>query len=302
MTRHPEGTGKEVKMKKLVFIPVLILVLLASACQFSLDKELCFEDNQIEIYHITYMSDGLKVKGYLAQPKASGIYPAIIYNRGGNLEFGKLSCATLTFFATNGFVAIGSQYRGNDGGQGREEFGGEDINDVMNLIPILQTLPNVDASKIGMVGFSRGGMMTYLALKEQTLRGLDDIKAACTVGGMADLFLMAENRQSMVTEVFIPLIGGTPSQIPQEYEARSATYWADKINVPLLIQHGEADWRVSVEEARKLAQELEKYGKNYKLITYPDDDHGLSRHNGGLYEIFSWLSEHLDVSVNLQQE
>ncbi|GAI09436.1 unnamed protein product [marine sediment metagenome] len=203
-------------------------------------------------------------------------------------------------YASYGFVAVGSQYRGNDGGEGREEFGGADVNDVLNLIPLLKSLPNVDADKIGMVGYSRGGMMTYLALKEQTLRGTDDIKAACTVGGVADLFMSAEERPEMVTGVYIPLIGGTPSQLPQEYEARSATYWADKINVPLLIQHGEADWRVSVEQARKLAQELERYGKDYKLITYPGDDHSLSGHNKGLYEILSWLSENLDISINLE--
>jgi len=91
----------------------------------------------------------------------------------------------------------------------------------------------------------------------------------------------------------IPLIGGSPSQVPEEYEARSAIYWADKINVPLLIQHGEADEQVSVEQSRKLVQELEKYGKVYKLITYPDDDHGLSGHNGGLSEIFKWLRQYL---------
>jgi len=55
----------------------------------------------------------------------------------------------------------------------------------------------------------------------------------------------------------------------------------------------EADWRVSVEQAEKLAQELEKYGEVYKLITYPDDDHSLSGHNGGVDEILKWLSQYL---------
>lgn len=250
-------------------------------------------DKDIIIYDITYMSDGLRVKGYLAKPKAAGTCPAIIWNRGGNREFGLLKSSSLSPYAQNGYVAIGSQYRGNAGGEGHEEFGGADINDVLNLIPLLKCMPNVDADRIGMVGFSRGGMMTYIALKEQTLRGTNDIKAACTVGGLADLFMGAKERPDMVSGVYTPLIGGSPSQVPKEYEARSATYWADKINVPLLIQHGEADWRVSVEQAEKLAQELEKYGKVYKLITYPDDDHGLSGHNGGLDEILKWLSQYL---------
>lgn len=260
---------------------------------YIVEKELEYEDGQIEIHDITYMSDGLNVKGYLAQPKAPGTYPAVIWNRGGNREYGLLPPLRLKPYAINGYVAIGSQYRGNGGGEGREEFGGADVNDVLNLIPCLKSLPNVDTDRIGMVGYSRGGMMTYIALKEQTLRGANDIKAACTVGGAADLFMGAKERPNMVLEVYSPLIGGSPSHVPKEYEARSAVYWADKINAPLLIQHGEADWRVSLEQAKKLAQELDKYGKVYKLITYPGDDHGLSGHNGGLSEIFKWLSQYL---------
>src|SRR5205814_9292180 len=40
---------------------------------------------------ITYLSDGLKVKGYMAIPKEKGIYPCIIYNRGGNRDFGAIT-------------------------------------------------------------------------------------------------------------------------------------------------------------------------------------------------------------------
>ncbi len=252
-----------------------------------------YSDDKIEIHDITYMSDGLKVKGCLAQPKAPGIYPATIWNRGGNREYGLVRPLVLRPYAKNGYIAVASQYRGNGGGEGREEFGGADVNDVLNLIPLLKSMPNVAADKIGMGGYSRGGMMTYIALKEQTLRGTDDIKAACTVGGVSDLFITAKERRDMLTNVLIPLIGGGPSKMPEEYEARSAVYWADKINVPLLIQHGETDWRVSVEQTQKLAQELYKHGKIYKLTTYPGDDHGLSGHNGGLPEILAWLDHYL---------
>ncbi len=55
----------------------------------------------------------------------------------------------------------------------------------------------------------------------------------------------------------------------------------------------EADENIAVEESRKLAQELDKYGKVYKLITYPGGDHGLSGHNGGLREILAWLRQYL---------
>jgi len=51
------------------------------------------------------------------------------------------------------------------GGEGKEEHGGKDLNDVFNLIPLLSHLPNANTLRIGLYGESRGGMMTYLALK-----------------------------------------------------------------------------------------------------------------------------------------
>jgi len=52
--------------------------------------------------------------------------------------------------ATWGYVVAASQYRGNAGGQGKEEFGGADVDDVLNLIPLLESLPQADTTRIGM--------------------------------------------------------------------------------------------------------------------------------------------------------
>src|SRR5665213_3493216 len=46
--------------------------------------------DKVEIRSITYLSDGLKVKGYLAVPKEGKKLPCVIYNRGGNRSFGAL--------------------------------------------------------------------------------------------------------------------------------------------------------------------------------------------------------------------
>ncbi len=73
-------------------------------------------------------------------------------------------------FVSNGFVVVASQYRGADGGEGKEEYGGADIADVLNLIPLAKSLGYADMKNVFMFGNSRGGMMTYLALKNQTFR------------------------------------------------------------------------------------------------------------------------------------
>ena len=118
---------------------------------------------------ITYISDGLKVKGYIAYPAdTSKKYPCIIWNRGGIGEKGVIDSYTARGLfgqiASWGYVVFASQYRGNAGGEGKDEFGGDDLNDVLNLIPLADELEFADKEKWGIEGWSRGGMMTYLAL------------------------------------------------------------------------------------------------------------------------------------------
>ncbi|MES1211213.1 MAG: CocE/NonD family hydrolase, partial [Acidobacteriota bacterium] len=124
--------------------------------------------SQVDCQRIKYMSDGLKVAGFLWKPKdtAGKKLPVLLFNRGGNRDFGKLTpWEGLHRFAASGFVVIASQYRGNDGGEGREELGGADVRDVLNLIPLAASLEYADLRNVFLYGVSRGGMMTYLALK-----------------------------------------------------------------------------------------------------------------------------------------
>src|SRR5215204_1134916 len=87
-----------------------------------------------ECRQIKYLSDDLKVVGFIWKPKDTGNkkLPLIIFNHGGNRELAKLTPSSQSGFynyVSNGFVVIGSQYRGVDGGEGKEEFGGSDVND-----------------------------------------------------------------------------------------------------------------------------------------------------------------------------
>src|SRR6266567_1910580 len=116
----------------------------------------------------TGATDGLRVVGYLVRPRdlASRRFPVIIFNRGGFLDRGKIESFNLVDFtrlSEEGFVVLASQYRGNDGGEGREELGGADLEDVSNLLTTARSLPYTDATNIFMYGVSRGGMMTFLA-------------------------------------------------------------------------------------------------------------------------------------------
>ncbi|MEQ1789289.1 MAG: hypothetical protein ABL857_02480, partial [Rickettsiales bacterium] len=123
-----------------------------------------YEDiNDAKTNRIIYNSDGLKVTGISCLPSqiTEKKHPIMIYNRGGNREYGKLTVLSVMRsmlpFARAGYLVFASNYRGNDGGEGSDEFGGAEVNDILNLLEIAKTNPAWDGKNIFMLGQSRGG-------------------------------------------------------------------------------------------------------------------------------------------------
>ena len=242
--------------------------------QFYSAKELdaARKSRDTECLRIQYMSDGLRVVGYLVHPRATPgkRYPLIIYNRGGFLEMGKIDTWNLVDFShisSAGFVILASQYRGNDGSEGHEELGGADVDDVTNLISLAKTLPYVDTSNVFMYGLSRGGLMTFLALKHGA-----HVNAAAVVGAVYDLEAFATRAPGIVASA-ASLIPDYPRRGAAALKERSAMNWPDSINVPLLILHGANDDEVPASEALEFAARLSGLKKTYQLIVYADDIH-----------------------------
>ncbi len=255
---------------------------------------------RVRIWRITYASDGLPVGGFLIEPHAPGKYPAIVYNRGGYGEFGALATDAgllqLADLAAEGYIVVASQYRGTAGAPGHDEFGGADVADVLNLIPLLESRDNVDASRIGMMGHSRGGMMTYLALSRTTR-----IKAAVILAGPADLEDSLDKRPEM-TRVYEQAINARGAQLASELRKRSAVHWADKLpkDVPLLLVHGTADWRVSPTDSIRMASLLLEHRVPFRLMLLEGDDHGLTWHPVELRtQTRRWFDRHLKQAVPL---
>lgn len=248
--------------------------------------------DSIDFYRITYLSDGLRVTGYMAEPKAKGQYPCIIANRGGNRDFGMWNPLSIAYFlgqmASWNYVVIASQYRGNDGGEGLEEFGGIEVNDIFNLIPVLDGNPKADTSRIGIEGTSRGGMMTYLSMKRSCR-----FKAAVITAGMADAFMTTAIRPEMETGVFGQLVPDYATNREAALKSRSAVYWADQLckTTPLLLMQGSADWRVQPEEALEMVNKLYAAKHPLRFIFFEGADHGIREWRS---ERFTQTRRHFD--------
>jgi dipeptidyl aminopeptidase/acylaminoacyl peptidase len=229
---------------------------------------------QVDLKAMTYLSDGLRVKGYLAVPRRGDRLPCLIFNRGGNRAVGALTdgyaARVLGKLATWGYVVVASQYRGNAGGEGREEFGGADLQDVLNLIPLLESLPQADPSRLGMYGWSRGGLMTYLALTKT-----DRIRAAIIGGGMSDAFDTVARRPEMDTGQFAEVIPNYAQHQEAALRARSPVLWPERLHkhTPLLLLHGSADWRVHPTQALAMAAALYASQHPFRFVFFEGGDH-----------------------------
>ncbi len=285
-------------MKQTILIILLLLGVATSYAQGSILKEEVYQltDSmmvaRIKYYpelrkncekvickRITYQSDSLAIKGYLIQPKKEGVYPCIIFNRGGHGEIGEMTdiyTARLIEYASMGFVVIASQYRGGcKGCEGQDEVGGRDLNDVLNLFPIIDEMANVDTSRIVMIGSSRGTINTCRAITK-TKR----VNLALLMYGAYNLYTNIKKQPEMENVVLPHFIDDYWANRDSILTQRSAVLWPDQFakNTSVVIMHGTNDKKTFYEEAVELHQKLEEENIDVYLETFQNGNHGLTSH------------------------
>ena len=221
----------------------------------------------VYLEEITYFSDGLRVKGLMAQPLTHGTYEGILYLRGGMQHIGMVRPARIAQFAVQGFVVFAPYYRGNRGGEGRDEFAGADRQDALNAVDVLKQNPMTNVERIHLFAFSRGGIM---ALWTAILR--DDITSVVTWSGVSDVIFTYKERKDM-RRMMKRVIGGTPNSVPDEYRKRTALFRVDEITAPVLIIHGMIDENVSFQQAVLLENALREHNKVYETWYFPEYTH-----------------------------
>ncbi len=219
----------------------------------------------VELSVITYWAGGLKVKGLLAEPAGKVAGDGFLYLRGGMKNAGKVRPGRIIQFACEGFIVFAPYYRGNEGGEGNEDFAGEDRIDAFAAFKFIENHPRV--KRVHIFGFSRGGVMALFT-------GLQFPRAASLVtwGGVSDMFLTYEEREDL-RRMMKRVIGGTPEKYPQRYYDRSPLFHLENLQVPVLIIHGKKDRHVSVEQAHRLESRLKLLNKEVECWYFSDFTH-----------------------------
>lgn len=286
MKRHFEEMRKEIRGKK-----PEIEAELRRACSPQAFRE--FKDH-VDVQRISYASDGLRIQGFILIPRPlpAGRLPVVIYNHGGNPRIAiidDVKLMSLTWLVRAGYAVVASQYRGCGGSEGSDELGGADVADVLNLIPLIESLPYADAARIGMFGWSRGGMMTYLTLSKSTR-----IAAAVVGAGPTDFF--EENKRRPENEPLLQKhVPDYAANRETSLKARSARFWPEKLcrTTPILLLQGADDQSCVPRSALEMALLLEQSGHPFRLLFFESGGHGLQEHFEEVKrQVLSWFNKY----------
>ncbi len=144
-----------------------------------------------------------------------------------------------------------------------KDMGRLELRDLEDGVNYLKSLKFVDPERIGIYGWSYGGYMTTYALTHSV-----SFKIGIAGGSVTDWHLY----DSIYTERYMM----TPQNNPDGYERSSVLKAAKNLHGRLLLIHGAMDDNVHMQNTMKLAYELQKAGKQFDLMIYPTQRHGIS--------------------------
>ncbi|MFC4355855.1 prolyl oligopeptidase family serine peptidase [Chryseomicrobium palamuruense] len=205
----------------------------------------------VKLEEVSYYSGPFIVKGWLASPREES-NRSIVYLRGGINQIGKVRAARIAQIASQGFVVFAPHYRGSFGGEGKDEFVGEDRQDAYAAVDYLKTL---GMKSIHLFAFSRGGIMAlWTAVKRP------EVTSLVTWGGVSSIYLTYKERVDM-RRMMKRIYGGSPNTAKEAFEARDVLTQLHQISCPVRIIHGELDTNVGFEHATLLEEGLKREGK-----------------------------------------
>lgn len=168
-----------------------------------------------------------------------------------------------------GYIVVCMDPRGTGGrGEGFKkltygQMGLLETEDQISFAKYIAGLPYVDASRIGIYGWSYGGFMALNCI----LKGADVFTMAISVAPVTSW--------RYYDSVYTERVNGLPQDNPDGYDIPSPIYYADRLKGRLLLMHGSADDNVHPQNAYKMAYELVGAGKKFDMMIYPDDNHSM---------------------------
>jgi len=263
-------------------------------------------ENLADVRYVTYPArDGESVPGYLTVPSGEPPFPLVVLPHGGPfVRETILFDEWAQLLANNGYLVLQPQYRGSrgygqryyqiafdNGGQGGYKMQDDKDDGVAYLIKEGLTTPE----NVAMFGWSYGGYASLVAAS-RTPQAYQ-----CVIAGAA-----VTDPEMQVNYYRYQLRGaGKIEQLAMWDDSISPLEEVEKVNVPILLIHGDVDQRVPLEHAEKYRDALVDAGKPHTYLELEGADHFSNtlfyHHKLELYQaMLGYLTNECGLKTNLE--
>ena len=246
---------------------------------------------------------GMEIESRLLLPPGfdeSKRYPMVVNIHGGpHGSFYDAFNAVEQVIATAGYLVLSVNPRGSST-YGPDflkavlrDWGGEDYRDIMASVDETCALPYVDTDRLGVYGYSYGGFMSSWVIGHDTRFGAAVVGAPCIdllgMYGTSDIGVSFGERQW----------GGLRKDNVDKYLEHSPLTYADRVETPVLLLHGESDHRCPIEQSEQYFVSLRRLGKEVEFVRFPGCSHGFLRvghpkmREEYLSRTLGWFNKHL---------
>lgn len=259
----------------------------------------------------SYWYDGAagdKVQGWVILPPgydAARTYPLVQLMHGGPHTMVRDSWSyrwNAHVFAAAGYVVTWVNRHGSTGFGERfarsiiGEWGVKPLDDILRSTDhLLARYPNIDPQRIAAAGGSYGGYMAAWAA------GNTD-RFACLVNHAGVNDFITQYGSDVTSYGFTKVLGGTPWENPEGMQKNNPTTYAKNFKTPMLILHGELDYRVPYGNGMSLYAILQSMNVPSRLVIYPDENHWILSPQNAIqwnWEVQSWLSRYIGGTPTL---
>ncbi|MFD8495856.1 S9 family peptidase [Amycolatopsis sp. NPDC059657] len=241
--------------------------------------------------------DGYPVHGWVVKPEGEGPHPVILMVHGGPFapyEWSLFDEAQVC--AAAGYAVVLANPRGSASyGQNHGQaivgaMGTVDADDLLAFLDAALALPELDASRVGVMGGSYGGYMTGWLAAHHGSR----FRAAWSERAVNawDSFVGSSDIGWFFAEAYV-------GPDPEVQRARSPLTYADQIDIPFCVVHSEHDWRCPIEQAQRMFVALKSRGVETEMLLFPGEGHELTRSGNPrhrverFHAVLEWWGRHL---------
>lgn len=220
--------------------------------------------------------DGWEIEGFVTLPpdyRKGKRYPAILKIHGGPVgQYDVGFSYDSQLLAAHGYVVIKTNPRGSSGyGQDftlglYQGWGEKDYKDVLAGVDRAIELGYADPDRLGMGGYSYGGILTNYLLGKT-----DRFKVAVSGAGSGH-YLASYGHD--IYRLWYETELGLPWENRELWESLSPFNYIHKATTPTMFYGGEKDWNVPIQGSEQLYQVMKRVGVETVLVVYPDEHHG----------------------------